>query len=88
MLFSIETIVGVAAGILTASSMLPQLIKTFKKKQAEDVSVVMLLVLISGICLWIYYGIMKTDWPIILTNAFSLLLNIIMIILRMMYKKV
>jgi MtN3 and saliva related transmembrane protein len=39
------------------------------------------------VSLWIYYGIMKDDYPIILTNAFSLLLNISLIFLRVKYSR-
>ena len=42
--------IGIAAGVLTSVSMLPQLIKIIKEKKAGDVSVVMLLVLIGGAC--------------------------------------
>jgi MtN3 and saliva related transmembrane protein len=80
-------IIGLTAGVLTASSLLPQLIKTIKEKKAEDISIVMLLILLSGICLWIVYGIKRNDFPIIATNSFSLLLNIIMIVLRIKYNR-
>lgn len=80
-------IIGLAAGILTASSLLPQVIKTLKEKKAEDVSLVMLIVLQAGLVLWIVYGIKREDLPIIATNSFSLLVNIFMVILRVKYKK-
>lgn len=80
-------LIGLAAGILTATSLLPQVIKTFKEKKAEDVSLLMLLVLLGGLILWIVYGIKKNDLPIIATNCFSLLVNITMVVLRIRYKK-
>jgi MtN3 and saliva related transmembrane protein len=80
-------IIGLAAGILTASSLIPQVIKTLKEKKAEDVSLIMLFVLQSGLILWIIYGFKKTDLPIIATNCFSLLVNIVMVVLRIRYKK-
>ncbi len=80
-------IIGLAAGILTASSLLPQVIKTMKEKKAEDVSLVMLIVLQAGLILWITYGIMRHDIPILVTNCFSLLVNILMVFLRIRYKK-
>lgn len=80
-------ITGLAAGICTATSMLPQIFKTLKEKKAEDVSLKMLLVLMTGIILWIIYGIQRNDMPIIATNSFSLLVNITMIVLRIRYKK-
>jgi MtN3 and saliva related transmembrane protein len=80
-------IIGLAAGILTACSLLPQVIKTFKEKKAEDVSLVMLLVLLAGLILWIVYGIKREDLPIIATNCFSVLVNVTMVILRIKYKQ-
>ncbi len=82
---SIEEWVGIGAGVLTASSMLPQVIKVIREKKATQVSVVMLLVLIAGVGLWIWYGFLKTDWPIMATNGFSLLVNLTMLGLRLKY---
>ena len=79
-------IIGLFAGALTATSLLPQVIKTVKEKKAEDVSLIMLLVLQAGIILWIIYGIKRDDAPIIWTNSFSLLVNITMVILRIRYR--
>ena len=80
-------LVGIAAGVLTAASMLPQLFKIIKEKKAEDVSLIMLLVLILGISLWMVYGFLRDDMPIIATNGFSLLVNITTVILRLKYSK-
>ena len=79
--------VGLFAGICTASSLLPQLIKTIKQKKAEDISKTMLFVLMTGVATWIVYGILRDDLPIIITNSFSLLLNITMIFLRLKYNR-
>ncbi|HTM92189.1 MAG TPA: SemiSWEET transporter [Flavisolibacter sp.] len=80
-------VIGLAAGVCTSTSLLPQVVKTIKEKKAEDVSLVMLLVLGTGIILWIVYGIRKNDLPIIATNSFSLLVNITMVVLGIKYKK-
>lgn len=78
-------IVGIVAGVLTATSMLPQLIKVLKEKEVENLSIVMLLVLLGGLALWAVYGFMKEDWPIIVTNCFSLLVNLLLIFFRLRY---
>jgi MtN3 and saliva related transmembrane protein len=80
-------IVGLVAGTLTSGSLIPQLIKTIKEKKAEDVSIGMLLVLMLGVATWIVYGFLREDLPIIITNSFSLLLNITMIVLRFKYNR-
>jgi len=79
--------VGIVAGIFTALSLMPQLIKTFKTKKVEEISALMLITLMCGVGLWIYYGILRNDLPIIITNAFSFTLNVLLIILRWKYSK-
>ncbi|HEX2535713.1 MAG TPA: SemiSWEET transporter [Chitinophagaceae bacterium] len=78
--------IGIVAGALTATSLLPQLIKTLREKKADEISIVMLLVLFSGVALWIVYGVRRDDLPIIIANSVSLLINICMLVLRLKYK--
>lgn len=79
--------VGIIAGIFTSAAMLPQVIKTFKEKKAKDVSLVMILVLMTGIGFWIYYGILRKDAPIIYTNCFSFLVNAVLLFLHWKYEE-
>lgn len=79
-------IIGIAASVLTAISLLPQLIKIWKDKKAEDVSIGMLLVLFAGLCLWVWYGIKISDPIIIAANGFSILINICVLGLTLFYK--
>lgn len=79
-------IIGIAAGVCTAISMLPQLIKILKEKKADDISYFMLLILLGGLILWIWYGIEREDWPIIITNGFSLTVNLFIIFFTIKYK--
>lgn len=81
------TVIGIGAGILTSFSMLPQLIKTIREKKAEDLSIVMILVLMCGIGAWIVYGFLRKDMPIIFTNCFSLLLNAVLLFFRFRYNR-
>ena len=79
--------VGIAAGILTGISLLPQLVKLIREKKGESVSVGMLIVLLAGLSGWIWYGILKKDYPIIITNSFSMLTNIAILILSSIYSR-
>jgi MtN3 and saliva related transmembrane protein len=79
--------IGVFAGICTALSFLPQLIKIIREKQADDISYRMLFILLTGLAAWIWYGVLKNDYPIIITNSFSLLVNLIVIFFTIKYKK-
>ena len=85
---SMLQIIGIAAGVLTSVSMIPQLIKIIKKKDAKDVSILMLLVLMTGLALWTIYGFMREDLPIIVTNSFSFVVNIVVLVCRIKYSGV
>jgi MtN3 and saliva related transmembrane protein len=79
--------IGIIAGVFTAASLLPQLIKIVRQKKAEDISILMLIVLFIGLSLWVFYGVLKTDWPLIVTNSFSLLINVLIVIFSLKYKQ-
>ncbi len=83
---NITTIVGVIASICTGLSMVPQLIKLIKEKEADDISVFMLVVLFAGVGCWVAYGILKNDWIIIISNSFSFIVNMALTILTIKYK--
>jgi MtN3 and saliva related transmembrane protein len=84
---SLTHIIGIAASVFTSSTLLPQLVKIVKEKNADGTSYGMLLVLFIGLSLWIWYGIKKDDLIIIIANAFSLLINLIVAVLTIMYRK-
>jgi MtN3 and saliva related transmembrane protein len=77
---------GLVAGILTSSSVLPQIIKTIREKKAEQVSPFMFAVLLTGNAMWIYYGFNKSDFAIISTNILALALSLLMLVLRFKFK--
>ncbi|WP_288445319.1 SemiSWEET transporter [uncultured Chryseobacterium sp.] len=82
-----ENLLGIIAGVLTSVAMLPQLIKVIRQKNADDLSWGMLMVLISGLSLWVWYGFLKDELPIIISNAFAVIVNVTLLICCMIYKK-
>ncbi len=84
---SFQSIIGIIASVFTACSLLPQLVKLLKEKKAENVSMGMLLVLFVGLAFWVYYGVLKSDLIIIISNAFSLVVNVTVMIVSLKYKK-
>lgn len=69
------SLLGIVAGMLTTISFLPQVIKTWKSKSADDLSLSMFLIFFSGVALWLIYGIIIGDLPIILANSLTLVLS-------------
>jgi len=81
-----ELYVGLFAGMCTAISLLPQLVKIIREKRANAISYGMLSILMLGLISWIAYGVIKNDYPIIITNGLSLALNILIVIFTIKYK--
>lgn len=81
-----EDILGLAAGICTTVAVIPQIKKAWKTKKVKDVSPGMFMILMTGVALWVVYGIIKNDLPIIATNGVSLALNSVMMYLMIRYR--
>jgi len=80
------TIVGFVAAIFTTTGFLPQAYKIFKTKSTSDISLTMYLVLGVGTLLWLIYGLMIKELPVIVANSISLTLIIGILILKIKYK--
>lgn len=66
--------VGIAAAILTTAAFAPQAIQAWRTRSTRDVSLPMFLMMVCGIVLWLVYGLLIGDLPLILANAVTLLL--------------
>ncbi len=80
-------LIGILAGSLTAVSATPQIIKVLRTKEVAHISPLMFMILAAGNATWCWYGILLKDWPIIITNAFSLVMDLMMLVLKIIYKK-
>jgi len=80
-------ILGFVAGICVMTSVIPQILKVWRTKKVKDISLLTFSVLTFGVALWVVYGILKKDMPIIITNSISLFLNLIMVYFIVYYEK-
>lgn len=79
-------IMGIIAGGLTTTSLVPQVVKTYKSRSAEDLSLRMFSLFSLGVLLWLIYGFINQDLPIILANAFTLLLALTLLFFKFRFK--
>ncbi|MCC8361135.1 SemiSWEET family sugar transporter [Salinimicrobium sediminilitoris] len=80
-------ILGLTAGVFTTAAVTPQIWKAWKTKEVDDVSLGMFFVLITGLALWVAYGIITKDIPIIATNGVAFTLNSFMLFLIYRYRE-
>jgi len=76
------TIIGLSAAFLSSISMIPQVIKVYRTKKTENLSLGAFSVLAVGLFLWFVYGIMIKAMPVIIGNVLGLLLVCYIVIMK------
>ncbi|MEZ4857665.1 MAG: SemiSWEET transporter [Flavobacteriaceae bacterium] len=79
----VTPVLGNIAAFFTTISFLPQAIKTIKSRNTKQLSLPMYLLFVTGVFLWICYGISNNQWPIIIGNAVTLVLAGIILIYKL-----
>lgn len=80
-----STGIGLLAGFLTSTAVIPQLVRTWRTRHARDISIWQPLILIMGMLLWLLYGIMLGDLPLIAANAFSISCYLLLLGMKVYY---
>jgi MtN3 and saliva related transmembrane protein len=80
-------ILGLAAGTISSITFLPQVIKIWQTKSAKDLSLPMLLLLVLGVSMWLTYGIIIKNVPVIYTNSMVLFMTFIMLFFKLKFNK-
>jgi MtN3 and saliva related transmembrane protein len=75
-------IIGYFAAFLTTASFLPQVLKALKTKDTTGISLIMYLMFISGVILWLIYGILLENKIIIFANLITLILAGIVLLVK------
>jgi len=81
----VTKLIGLLAAFLTTMSFVPQTIKIIQTQKTDDISTPMYLMLVSGLILWLTYGILRKDRPLILANIVSLIFAGSVLMLKLFY---
>lgn len=79
------TTIGLIAGTLTSVAAIPQVIKTLRTRHVRDISIWQPLLLAIGVALWMVYGILINDFPLIVANITPLVCNAILTGMKLRY---
>lgn len=79
---SFTDIIGIIAGSLTTMSFFPQVHKVYKTKKTDDLSLLMFLFTFIGMSIWIIYGVILMQLPIILANSISVCMAFYILIMK------
>ena len=78
---------GIVAAILTSAANVPQAVKIIRTKSTKSISAATYGLLFTGLTLWLIYGIVTDDLPLILANSISSALAGIILVMKLMYRK-
>jgi MtN3 and saliva related transmembrane protein len=78
-------LLGITAGAMTTGSIVPQVLKIMQSKSTRDVSTLFFVIMAGGMLLWLVYGLLRSDLIIVLWNALSLSLTLVILTLKKVY---
>lgn len=79
------SIIGYVAGACTTVAFLPQVLRTWRSRSTNDISLGMFSLMVFGIALWLFYGIIIGDWPLIVADGISLLLAATILMMKVRF---
>lgn len=80
------TIIGLMAATCTTMAFLPQVFKIWRTRSVEDLSLGTFSIFSTGVALWLAYGILIEDIPVIIANLVTLVLQSIILVQLLRYR--
>ena len=77
------SLVGSIAAVFTTVAFIPQAYHSYKTRDLSGVSLPMYSIFTLGVALWLAYGCLLADWPLIISNAITLALSLLILILKL-----
>ena len=78
------TLVGGIATLCSATSFLPQAWQVIRTRDTEAISTGMYVVTVVGFSLWLSYGLLLWQWPLIVTNGVCLVLSAFILVMKVL----
>ena len=82
---SMETVVSSIAAVLTTAAFIPQAYKIIHTRETKGVSLGMHITFAIGVAFWFTLGVMLWNWPMMLSNAVTFGLTVVIVIMKVRY---
>jgi len=79
------TMIGLLAGCLTTIAFVPQVLRVWRTRSTTDISLGMFGLMSLGVLMWLIYGLMLGDIPIIAANAVTLMLAVSIVVAKVRF---
>lgn len=81
-------ILGLVATSFTTSSFVPQVWRTWKTRDVSGISLPTYVIITIGLALWLVYGLLKNDLPLIVANSMMVVLTGAITIMKLRFESV
>ncbi len=78
-------LIGFAAGIFIAFSLLPQIIRSWRTKSTHDISIGWNLMNMAGQVLWALYGVVMNSASLVVMSGITLVMSSSVLYLKLRY---
>ncbi|MGB2787235.1 MAG: SemiSWEET family transporter [Candidatus Saccharimonadaceae bacterium] len=79
-------VIGYLAGGMIAISLLPQIVKSWKTKSTNDLSLSWGLISVAGQILWLIYGLGISSQSLVVMSSITLTMAVIMLVMKITYE--
>ena len=76
--------IGSAAALASTVSFLPQAWKIIQSGKTDDISTGMYVITVSAFALWLAYGVMLRQWPLVASNGICLLMAAFILFMKLL----
>jgi MtN3 and saliva related transmembrane protein len=77
------TLIGFAAAFCTTVAFVPQVVRTWRTRSTRDISLAMFVVMTTGVLLWLIYGLLVHDRPLVVANGITFVLSLTILVMKL-----
>ena len=81
----LTAIAGYAGATLTTIAFIPQVLHTWRARSTAGISLGMYAMFTAGVAFWLAYGLMLSEWPIIIANSITFPLALSILAMKVRY---
>lgn len=80
-------LVGYLGSFLTSITFIPQVYKSWQSKSVGDLSIWMIMIVVTSTLVWLVYGFAIKSGPVIVANLVVLVLTLVLFYFKLSFKK-
>ena len=77
------TLLGFAAAACTTAAFVPQVLRIWRTRSTRDISLAMFAMMTTGVLLWLIYGLLVHDRPLVVANGITFVLSLTILVMKL-----